>query len=436
MNNLDSDPGGILTQLILIAILTAINAFFASAEMAIVSVNKSKINNLSKQGDIKAKLLERLIEEPSNFLSTIQIGITLAGFFSSASAATGISIYINDMLSTLNIPYTNEISMIGVTLLLSYFTLVFGELVPKRIALKKAEKIALSSVKIIYYISILAKPFIKILSFSTSLILKITKNDSEDIEEKVSEEEIRTLIAKSQQDGCIEDDEKKMLYGVFEFNDKVCKEIMTSSKDTFLIDINDDVNNTLDKILSLGYSRIPVYEGNIDNIVGVLYMKDLLIESKKVGFENINMKNIIQEPYFVPENKKTNELFKILKEKKIHLALLVDEYGGFSGIVTMEDLIEEIVGDIDDEYDIEESEISKIDKNTYIAKGILPISEVKRNFNENIVNGDYDTLNGYLITHMGEVPKEKKEITIDNIKYEILKLGNRRIEEIKITILR
>ncbi|MBC5995235.1 HlyC/CorC family transporter [Romboutsia ilealis] len=436
MSNLDSDPAGLIPQIFLIVALTAINAFFASAEMAIVSVNKSKINNLSKQGDIKAKLLERLIEEPSNFLSTIQIGITLAGFFSSASAATGISIYINDMLSTLNIPYTNEISMIGVTLLLSYFTLVFGELVPKRIALKKAEKIALSSVKIIYYISILAKPFIKILSFSTSLILKITKNDSEDIEEKVSEEEIRTLIAKSQQDGCIEDDEKKMLYGVFEFNDKVCKEIMTSSKDTFLIDINDDVNNTLDKILSLGYSRIPVYEGNIDNIVGVLYMKDLLIESKKVGFENINMKNIIQEPYFVPENKKTNELFKILKEKKIHLALLVDEYGGFSGIVTMEDLIEEIVGDIDDEYDIEESEISKIDKNTYIAKGILPISEVKRNFNENIVNGDYDTLNGYLITHMGEVPKEKKEITIDNIKYEILKLGNRRIEEIKITILR
>ena len=144
----------------------------------------------------------------------------------------------------------------------------------------------------------------------------------------------------------------------------------------------------------------------------------------------------IFKSYLLRFYKKTNELFKILKEKKIHLALLVDEYGGFSGIVTMEDLIEEIVGDIDDEYDIEESEISKIDKNTYIAKGILPISEVKRNFNENIVNGDYDTLNGYLITHMGEVPKEKKEITIDNIKYEILKLGNRRIEEIKITILR
>lgn len=326
--------------------------------------------------------------------------------------------------------------MIGVTLLLSYFTLVFGELVPKRVALKSAEKIALSSVKVINAISIVAKPFIKILSFSTYLVLKLIGNDHSDVEEKVSEEEIRTLIAQSQQDGCIEDDEKKMLDGVFEFNDKTCKEIMTSSKDTFLINIDDDINRVLDEIISLGYSRVPVYEYNIDNIVGVLYVKDLLAESRKVGFDNIDIKEIMQEPYFVPENKKTNELFKMLKEKKIHLAFLVDEYGGFSGIVTMEDLIEEIVGDIDDEYDIEEMNISQVAENIFIAKGILPISEVRERFNKNIISGNYDTLNGYLIANMGEVPKERKEITLDNIKFEILKLGNRRIEEIKLTILK
>ena len=326
--------------------------------------------------------------------------------------------------------------MIGVTLLLSYFTLVFGELVPKRVALKSAEKIALSPVKVINAISIVAKPFIKILSFSTYLVLKLIGNDHSDVEEKVSEEEIRTLIAQSQQDGCIEDDEKKMLDGVFEFNDKTCKEIMTSSKDTFLINIDDDINRVLDEIISLGYSRVPVYEDNIDNIVGVLYIKDLLAESRKVGFDNIDIKEIMQEPYFVPENKKTNELFKVLKEKKIHLAFLVDEYGGFSGIVTMEDLIEEIVGDIDDEYDIEEMNISQVDENIFIAKGILPISEVRERFNKNIISGNYDTLNGYLIANMGEVPKERKEIILDNIKFEILKLGNRRIEEIKLTILK
>lgn len=436
MSNLDSDPAGLIPQIMLIVILTAINAFFASAEMAIVSVSKSKVKKLSDQGNKKAKLLEKLIEEPSNFLSTIQIGITLAGFFSSASAATGISTYINDILSPLNISYTKEVSMIGVTLLLSYFTLVFGELVPKRVALKSAEKIALSSVKVINAISIVAKPFIKILSFSTYLVLKLIGNDHSDVEEKVSEEEIRTLIAQSQQDGCIEDDEKKMLDGVFEFNDKTCKEIMTSSKDTFLINIDDDINRVLDEIISLGYSRVPVYEYNIDNIVGVLYVKDLLAESRKVGFDNIDIKEIMQEPYFVPENKKTNELFKMLKEKKIHLAFLVDEYGGFSGIVTMEDLIEEIVGDIDDEYDIEEMNISQVAENIFIAKGILPISEVREKFNKNIISGNYDTLNGYLIANMGEVPKERKEITLDNIKFEILKLGNRRIEEIKLTILK
>ena len=435
MSNLDSDPAGLIPQIILIVILTLINAFFASAEMAIVSVNKSKIRKLSEEGNKKAKLLEKLIEEPSNFLSTIQIGITLAGFFSSASAATGISTYINDFLSPFNIPYTKEISMVGVTLLLSYFTLVFGELVPKRVALKKAENIALSSVNIINLISILAKPFIKVLSFSTYLVLKLIRVNHLDVDEKVSEEEIRTLITKSEQDGCIEDYEKKMLDGVFEFNDKTCKEIMTSSNDTFLINIDDDINIVLDEIISLGYSRIPIYEYNIDNIIGVLYVKDLLAESRKVGFDNIDIRKIMQEPYFVPENKKTNDLFKILKEKKIHLAFLVDEYGGFSGIVTMEDLIEEIVGDIDDEYDIEEINIYKISENTFIAKGILPISEVRERFNKNIINDNYDTLNGYLIANIGEVPKDRKEIILDNIKFEILKIGNRRIEEVKLTVL-
>ena len=443
MGNLDSDPGGVLSKIILIIVLTSINAFFAASEMAIVSANKTKIKQFSSQGNVKAKLLEKLMEDPSDFLSTIQIGITLAGFFSSASAATGISNYINRFISILDIPYTHEISIIFITIILSYFTLVFGELVPKRIALKRSESIALLSVKTIYMVSVIAKPFTKILSFSTLLVLKLTGNNTEDVEEKISEEEIKSLVAQSEEDGCIEDDEKNMIYGIFEFNDKTCKEVMTSRKDTFLIELEDDINDILDEILKLGYSRVPVYKDNVDNIVGVLYVKDLLKEARRVGFTNIDIKSIIHKPYFVPENKKTNELFKILKEKKIHLALLVDEYGGFSGIVTMEDLIEEIMGEINDEYDTDESDINQIDESTFIVKGIVPLCEVKEKFNVNLTDRDYDTLNGYFIDNLGEVPKDinevpkdKKEIILDDIKLEILKIGNKRIEKVKLSILK
>lgn len=434
MSNLDSDPGAILSQLILIAILTAINAFFASAEMAIVSVNKQKIKKLSEEGNHKAKLLEKLVKEPSNFLSTIQIGITLAGFFSSASAATGIANHLSNIIKPLNIMYAQEISMIVVTLILSYITLVFGELVPKRIAMKQSEKIALSSVSIIYFISKIVKPFIKLLAFSTMVVLKITRNNSTEVEEKVSEEEIRALILQSQIDGCIEKDEKQMIYGVFEFNDKAIKEIMTPRSDMFAIDINDDIDEVLEDVLNSGYSRIPVYENKIDNIIGILYVKDLLIEARKVGFENINLKNILQDPYFVVENKRTNELFKELKEKKVHLSLLFDEYGGIAGLVTMEDLVEEIVGDIEDEYDKKESTISKIDDNIFRIKGSLSVSEFNNRFDIDLEEGEYDTINGYLLTKLGNMPKEKEVIKLENVIFKIERVKSRRIEDIEINL--
>lgn len=434
MDNLDSDPGGILSKLILIAILTAINAFFASAEMAIVSVNKSKVKALSEEGNKNAKLLYKLIKEPSNFLSTIQIGITLAGFFSSASAATGLSTYIANILRPLNIPYTNEISMVVITIILSYFTLVFGELVPKRIALKKSESIALHSVKPIYFISIIAKPFIKILSLSTGLVLKLTGNNDSDIEDTVSEEEIKALIHRSTEDGLIDDDEKEMLCKVFEFNDRLAKEIMTSRSDTFLIDIDDDFKDVLDKILELNYSRIPVYKDDIDNIIGILYVRDLLAKAREVGFDNINIESILHKPYFVPETKRTNDLFKVLKEAKIHLAVLFDEYGGFSGIVTMEDLVEEIMGDIEDEYDIDE-DISQIDEENYIVKGYLSVNDFNDRFNMNIEPGDYDTLNGYLITTLGKIPNENEAVILEDVKFTVAKIENRRVEEIKVSLL-
>lgn len=299
---------------------------------------------------------------------------------------------------------------------------------------KKTEKISLIFTKSIFIISKIIKSIIKFLSISTTLKLKITKNNDTDVEEKTSEDEIKSLISQSQEDGCIENDEKKMIYGVFDFNNKIAREIMTSRNNIFAIDIKDNIECILEKVLNSSYSRIPVYEDSMDNIIGILYIKDLLKEAKKVGFENINIKTILHEPYFVPETERANDLFKILKDKKVHLALLFDEYGGTVGIVTMEDLIEEIMGDIEDEYDIEESTITQIDESTFIAKGSLPVSEFNTRFEVNIKQGEYNTLNGYLLTLFGKIPKKNNEIKVNNITFTIINVNNRRIEDIKINI--
>lgn len=426
----------IIPDLVLIAILTGINAFFSSAEMAIVSVNKTKIKLLSEEGDKRAKLLEKLMNEPSSFLATIQVGITFASFFSSASAATGVSAEISKILSRYNIPYINQISLIGVTIILSYITLVFGELVPKRIALKKSEKKALSSARIIYFVSVIAKPFIKILSFSALVVLKLTKNDEEGIEEKVSEEEIRAMLSEGEEYGTIKEEEREMIDSVFEFNDIMAKEIMTSRKDTYMINIEDTYEEYMEQIFNLQYSRIPVYEGKIDNIIGILYLKDFLVEAKRVGFENIDIRKILQAPKFIPENKRTNELFKELKKTRNHMAILIDEYGGFSGIVTMEDLIEEIMGDIEDEYDLEEPNIRKIDEKNYIVKGTYTIHEFNEFFDVELEEGDYDTINGFMITKIGEIPDYDKEVVLDMDSFilEAIEIKERRIEKVKVTI--
>lgn len=433
---MDSDSSSILFQFILIGVLTSINAFFAAAEMAIVSANKSKVRKLKEDGNKKAKLLERLMDEPSSFLSTIQVGITLAGFFSSASAATGIADDVARVLIGLHIPYTQNIAMIGVTLLLSYITLVFGELVPKRIALRGAESIALFATPMIYGVSVVAKPFIKILTFSTSLVLKLVGQSQVEEEERISEEEIRAFISQSQQDGCIEDEEQQMIEGVLDFNDKMAKEIMTPRKDTFMLDISIPITELIDDILENNYSRVPVYEDSIDHIIGVLYIKELLKEAKRVGFEHICLKSIIHTPFFVPETKKANELFTELKCKKNHMALLVDEYGGFAGIVTMEDLIEEILGDINDEYDVEEMEIEQISEDTYRVKGSVSIHRLNTQLHINIESGEYDTLNGYLLTQLDTIPNEKvqSEIQTGRANFKIIEVGNKRIEEVEITI--
>lgn len=428
--------GSVTTQLILIVILTLINAFFASAEMAIVSINKNKIRHLAEEGNKKAKLLEDLMNEPSNFLSTIQVGITLAGFFASASAATGVSGQLAKLLDSLSVPYSSNVAQIVVTILLSYVTLVFGELFPKRIALKKAEAIAMFSIKPIIFISKIALPYVKLLSGSTNLLLRITKLNDDDLEEKVSKEEIRSLIEVGQEHGVINETEKDMIESIFEFDDTISKEIMTPRTDVYLLNIDIPIEETIDELLDERFSRIPVYEDDIDNIIGILYMKDFIVQARKVGFENINIREILHQPYFVPETKNIDILFRELQANKKTMAILIDEYGGFSGILTIEDLIEEVMGNINDEDDHEEPHIEKLDNKTYVANGLLSLDDLSDSLHMELEDGYTDTLGGFLINLLGSIPKdgETYNLTYENITFNIEEVKEKRITKVRISL--
>lgn len=426
----------IIMQVLFLVVLTLINAFFSSAEMAIVSVNKNKMKMLANEGDKKAKMLCKLIKEPTKFLSTVQVGITLAGFFASASAATGISEQLGIFFISINIPYGYQVAFIGVTIVLSYFTLVFGELVPKRIALKKSEKIAMASLRPIMFISKIAAPFIKILSLSTSLLVKLMGLDNGELEEIVTKEELKLFIEAGEEQGAINESEKEMIEGIFEFDNKKVEKVMTPRTEVYCINIKDSLNSYLDELLEMRYSRIPVYEDDIDNVIGILYMKDFIIEAKNKGFHNVNIKDILKEPYFVHEGKNVQDLFKLLQVSQRHIAVIIDEYGGFSGIITIEDLIEEIMGEINDEDDSREERIKKVGENTFLVDGLTTLEELNDELNIDIELDDIDTISGFLINLIGNIPSEKDEniIEYNNIIFKIDKLGEKRIEKILIKI--
>ena len=423
--------GSLLLEFIVIVSLTGINAFFSSAEMAIVSINKNKLKILVEEGNKKAIMLENLMKEPSKFLSTIQVGITLAGFFASASAATGLSQYLSIYLRKLGIPYSGQISMILITFVLSYITLVFGELIPKRIALKSSEKIALSSVGTIVTVSKIFSPFVKFLTFSTNIVLTALKMKEDNIEEKVSKEELRSLVEVGREHGIINEVEKEMIENIIEFDEKVAREIMIPRTKVFLIDKNISVDELFEKKEVEVYSRIPVYEDEADNIVGILFMKDLMIEAYRKGFQNVKLPEIMQEAYFVPETKNVNELFNEMQSEKKHIAILIDEYGGFSGIVTLEDLIEEVMGNISDEFDADDSSIKKLSANKYLVNGELSLNDLNDYFHIELESKHYDTLSGLLIEHMGYIPEDDEDIEpiiIDEISFKPKRVKDKKIE--------
>lgn len=424
-----------LPQLIILAVLILVNAYFSASEIAFISLNDAKIEKQSKEGNKKAKQIEAMLRTPSAFLATIQIGITLAGFLSSAFAsdafAEKLAPVLYNWIPTLTLSSWKNISIIIITLILSLFTLIFGELVPKRLAMKYYEKIAFATVGVIKTIATISSPLVKLLTVVTNAISKIFKVGEND-EGEVTEEEIKMMVDQGEEKGTIEEEEKELINNVFEFNDITVSEVMKHRKDIFAVDINIS-NEELMKDLTeekYCYSRIPVYDETIDEIKGILYLKDIF---KNINNKNVKVKDLVKDAYFVSQNRLINEVFKELQKNKMQIAIVVDEYGGTAGIVTMEDILEELVGDIYDEYDKVEKEFEKLDENTYLLSGSMNINDVNKLLDAKIPEGEYDTISGYLQDELGRIPKDGENPVIETktVTYKIEKTEDKRILKIK-----
>ena len=424
-----------ISQILILIILILINAFFAASEIAYISLNDAKIEKMAKEGNKKAKQIEKMLKTPSSFLATIQVGITLAGFLSSAFASDAFASKLAPVLYNL-IPAVSEdiwkgISIVIITLILSFFTLIFGELVPKRLAMKYHEKLSFATIGPIRTLSIITAPFVKFLSATTNFISKlfgVTENE----EETVTEEEIRMMLDQGEESGTIDEDEKELINNVFELDDIVVSEIMTHRTEIFAVNIDMGIEELLKELdeQEYRYSRIPVYEETIDEIAGIIYVKDIL---KNMNKSDASIKNMVKQAYFVSQTKPINELFRELQKNKNHMAIVVDEYGGTAGIITMEDILEELVGNIYDEYDQIEEEYKKIDDNTYILEGNMPIYDVNKLLDAKIPEGDYDTLSGYLQEELGRIPTDEETPVIETkeITFKIEKSEDKRILWVK-----
>ena len=423
------------SQIAVLVVLILLNAYFAASEIAFISLNDAKIEKQAKEGNKKAKQIYKMLKNPSKFLATIQIGITLAGFLSSAFAsdafADKLAPMLNNLLPMLGTDTWRTISIILITILLSFFTLVFGELVPKRLAMKYYEKVSFGTIGVIRGISFITAPFVKLLTFSTNVISKIF-GVKENEEEIVTEEEIKMMVNQGEEKGSIEENEKELINNVFEFNDIIASEIMTYRTDIYAIEMNEDIYGILDEIDEYKYSRIPVYEETIDDIKGILFLKDILkLVSTRKEFK---IADIMREAYFVPESKPIDEIFEELQANKMQMAIVVDEYGGTAGLLTMEDILEELVGNIFDEYDDVEVEYKRLDDNTYLIDGSVSLYEMKKILDIELPEGDYETLSGYLIEKLGRLPEENEHPVIEDehLTYKIEEYEDRRIKWVKV----
>lgn len=427
-------------ELLILILLIVLNGFFAASEIALISLNDNKLRFMSNdRNKKKIELLKKLLSEPGRFLATIQIGITLGSMLSSAFASESFSDRLVGLIKLTGIPVPDavlkSISVIVISMILSYFSLVIGELVPKRIAMKKEEDISLFAVRPLYILSVATLPVVKFLNASTNVIVRLFGIDPNQDEEEVTEEEIRMMVDVGEEKGAIQENEKEMINNIFDFDNKTAMDIMTHRTDIVALPIDAGLKEVINVINEEKYTRIPVYEGSIDNIIGILHAKDIIkfIDCDQ-SREDFDLRKLIRNPYNVPWSKRTDELFSELQKNKNHMAIIIDEYGGTAGIVTMEDLVEEIVGNILDEYDEEEKELEKLDDNTYIASGSVGLDVVKEQFDAPLPIEEYDTLSGFVISQLGRIPEheEKPEIEFSGLVFKVMEISEKKIEKIKI----
>lgn len=429
------DPGSqtIHLQILLLLLLTLLNAFFSASEMALVSLNRSRVEQKSAEGEKKYIRLIQVLENPNNFLSTIQVGITFISILSGASLANDLGVVFAKWLGNSTTAQTAGYWL--ALAMLTFVSIVLGELYPKRIAMNMKENLAVVTAPVIIFLGKIVSPFVWLLSAATNLISRITPMNFDDADEQMTRDEIEYILTKSEQ--TLDAEEIEMLQGVFSLDELMAREVMVPRTDAFMVDIEDDTETIMAAILKQNFSRIPVYEGDKDNIIGLIHTKKILSAAFSNGFDNLNIRRIMQEPLFVPETIFVDDLLKSLRNTQNQMAILLDEYGGVAGLVTLEDLLEEIVGEIDDETDKTEIFVREIAENTYIVQGNMTLNDFNEHFDTELESDDVDTIAGYYLTGVGTIPSQEEKVTfeVDSKDHHLVfindKVKNGRVTKLK-----
>ena len=428
-------------QLLLQLVLILLNSVFACAEIAVLSVNEAKLTKLEEEGNKKAKTLRKLVEEPSRFLSTIQVAITLAGFLGSAFAADNFAERLTNWVMTKNpaLPASlvNSVSVIVITLILSYVTLILGELVPKRIAMKKSEAVALGLAGMLWGVSNAFRPIVWLLTISMNAVLRLCGIDPNEEDEEVSEEEIRLMVDEGESKGVIAETEKEMIQNVFEFDDLTVDEFATHRTDICLLWMEDDLTAWEEVIHETRHSMYPVCGETKDDVIGVLSVKDYF-RLREQG-KDVVVRDAIKAPFYVPEGIHADVLFRQMQTGRNHFAVVLDEYGGMFGIVTMNDLLEQLVGDLKDNEDHEEEVpmLTKIGEDTWDIQGICPLDDAAEEIGIELPTDKYDTVGGYVFSNYGVIPDDGTEFEteIDRLHVKVTKIQDHRIVAMTVTLL-
>lgn len=422
-----------LTNIFLILFLVFVNAFFSASEISLISLRKSRVRHLVKSGNPAARTIQRLQEEPQRFLGTVQIGVTLVGTLAAAIggviAVEDIKPFIAAVPSVFVQKAAEPLAVALVVSVITYFTIVIGELVPKSLAIMHSEKVAFFTAKPVDIISRALSIVLRILSASSNAVLRFLKIEQTQEAPFISEDEVKYLIREGRKSGVFEMSEEDLIHSVFRFTDTVVKEVMVPRTDIVAVESDAGLEEILRVMNEKGFSRLPVYSGTIDNVTGIVFLKDIL--PLHILEKPFQLERVLRKPYIVPENKNVSVLLKEMREKNIHLALVGDEYGGIDGLVTMEDLIEEIVGDIRDEQEKELREIDEIAANRYIVDGKTDIGKINQRVGLKIPEDEFETIGGFVLGLFGRLPAEGDQIRFNNLMFTVLRLRKNRIARIR-----